>query len=138
MKTHVPTTQTLVRHWHIFDAQNQVLGRLATEVAVKLTGKHKPDFARHLDMGDQVVIINAEKITTTGHKDAQKLYRRHSGYPGGFREITLGKLRLEKPTEVIKHAVSGMLPDNKLKDHMLTRLHIFIGPKNPYAQHFNK
>lgn len=136
MTTHVPTTQTLTRYWHLFDAQNQVLGRLATQAAVKLMGKHKPDFARHLDMGDHVVIINAEKIVTTGNKDAQKLYRKHSGYPGGFREISLAKLRLEKPTEVLHKAIAGMLPSNKLQDRMLTRLHIFIGPTNPYAQHF--
>lgn len=136
MTTHVPTLQTVNRKWHLLDAQDQILGRLATTAAVKIMGKNKSDFIRHVDMGDHVVILNAEKVVTTGNKVTQKLYRRHSGYPGGFREITLEKLKQEKPAEVVLNAVKGMLPDNKLKAKMLTRLHIIVGSDNLYAQHF--
>jgi large subunit ribosomal protein L13 len=134
--TVVPTPATLNRAWHLIDAQGQVLGRVATEAAVKLMGKNKTDFARHLDMGDHVVILNAEQIAVTGSKESQKLYHRHSGYPGGFRKTTLTQLRASKPTEILHHAISGMLPDNKLKASMLRRLHLIIGSTNPYAGHF--
>jgi large subunit ribosomal protein L13 len=136
MITVSPSIQSVDRKWHLLDAKGQVLGRLATQAAVFLMGKNKPDFVRHLDLGDHVVILNAESVAVTGNKKTQKTYHRHSGYPGGHRQITLGKLQQEKPAEVIRHAVFGMLPDNKLQDRMMTRLHIIIGPDNPYAQHF--
>lgn len=137
-KTYSPSIKDLKRNWHLIDASDQVLGRIATQAAHLLMGKHKVDFVRHLDWGDHVVIINAEKAVTTGRKETQKKYVRHSGYPGGYRETTLEKLRAEKPTEVLKHAVSGMLPNNKLRDRMIKRLYLIVGSENPYAKYFNQ
>ena len=136
MKTYSPSAFDITRSWHLINAQGQILGRLATQVAVFLTGKHKPTFTSHLDTGDNVVIINSEKIVTTGKKEAQKNYYRHSGYPGGLKQTTLGKLREDHPDRIIIHAVSGMLPKNKLRDPRLKRLHVVIGDQHPYGQHF--
>lgn len=136
MKTFTPTPTDIKRNWHLVDASDQVLGRLATQVSIWLMGKHKTSFATHMDMGDNIVVINAAKVVTTGNKEADKKYYRHSGYPGGLRTTTLDKLRQTKPTEIIKHAVSGMLPKNKLRDRRLLRLHIYAGDTHPYGQHF--
>jgi large subunit ribosomal protein L13 len=107
------------RRWHVIDASGKVLGRVATQAAGLLMGKHKPIFCRHLDPGDYVVVINAEKVRVTGNKAQQKLYYRHSGYPGGFKSVNLEKMMQTHPTRVIEHAVKGMLPNNRLRAKMM-------------------
>lgn len=135
-KTYSPKISEIKRDWHLLDAQGELIGRLSTQAAILLMGKHKPTFVRHLDSGDHVVIINCEKIKSTGQKESQKVYTRHTGWPGGLRQTTLAKLRQDKPQQILTHAISGMLPDNKLKDKMLKHLHLVIGPENPYAKYF--
>ncbi|MDP3998789.1 MAG: 50S ribosomal protein L13 [bacterium] len=120
------------RAWHLFNAKDQVLGRLASPIAQLLMGKGKPYFVRHLDCGDYVVVVNARDIKVTGKKEEKKMYYRHSGYPGGFRQDPLKKWRSEKPESILIHAVRGMLPQNKLRDRMLRRLKVIAGDKNPY------
>lgn len=124
------------RSWHLFDVEGKILGRIASEIAKVLMGKSKPYFVSNLDCGDYAVIINAQKIKVTGRKEAQKRYSRHSGYPGGYREETLAELRKRNPGDVIKFAVLGMLPQNKLRDRMLTRLFIFKSTEHPYIDKF--
>lgn len=114
------------------DAKGEILGRLASRAAIFLMGKHKANYSAHMDSGDYVVVLNAEKIELTGKKKEQKVYRKHSGYPGGFKEIAFEKLSREKPARVIEYAVSGMLPDNRLKADRMARLKVLIGEKNPY------
>ena len=133
MKTYSPKVSEIHRDWRLVDASGQILGRLATQIAIWLSGKHKPVFASHLDMGDNVVIVNAAKIVVTGHKAHAKVYYRHSGYPGGLKVTAFAKA---KPEDIIKHAVAGMLPKNKLHDPRLLRLHIYAGETHPYGQHF--
>lgn len=120
------------RSWHLFDAEGKILGRIASEIAKVLIGKSKPYFVRSLDCGDYAVVINAQKVRITGKKELQKKYSRHSGYPGGYREETLMELRKRNPTDIIRFAVLGMLPQNKLQNRMLTRLFIFKGAEHPY------
>ncbi len=134
MKTYQPKAKEVKRNWHLVDAKGEILGRLASKVAQLLTGKGKATYSSHMDSGDYVVVINAEKIEVTGKKKTQKLYRSHSGFPGGFKEVSFAKMSLEKPEEIIKHAVMGMLPDNRLKRDRVTRLKIVVGDKNPYAE----
>ena len=136
MKTYSPSKTAVKRNWHLLDAKDQVIGRLATQAAVFLMGKHKTDYVHHLDWGDHVVVINAASARVTGNKETQKVYTRHTGFPGGLRQITLEKLRIKKPEFIIEHAVSGMLPKNKLRDEMLKRLHVFVGDTHKYGQHF--
>ena len=124
------------RSWHLFDVEGKILGRVASEIAKILIGKSKPYFVSHLDCGDYAVVINAEKVKVTGKKETQKKYSRHSGYPGGYREETLMELRQRNPADIIKFAVLGMLPQNKLRDRMLTRLFIFKGEEHPYGDKF--
>ena len=124
------------RSWHLIDASEKILGRMSTEIAKILMGKSKPYYVANLDCGDYAVVINAEKIRVTGKKESQKKYSRHSGYPGGYKEETLGNLRKRNPSEIVKYAVSGMLPQNKLKDRMLSRLFIFPGEEHPYKDKF--
>lgn len=129
-----PTRQSEIkRDWHLVDAKGQILGRLATVIAGLLMGKTKPYFVRHLDCGDFVVVINAKDVKVTGKKEKQKIYTRYSGYPGGLKRETLGQLRQRYPEKIIMEAVKGMLPQNKLRDRMLTRLYIFAGDKHPYS-----
>ena len=120
------------RPWHLIDADGQVLGRLATQVATLLRGKHKPTFTPFLDSGDQVVVINADKIVLTGRKLEQKVHYRHSGYPGGLREITYQRLMREHPDRVVMYAVRGMLPKNRLGRKLLKKLRIYAGPDHPH------
>lgn len=136
MKTFSPKSSQTTRDWHLLDAKDQVLGRLATQVAVWLMGKHKPAFSRHLDLGDHVVVINAARVTVTGRKADQKLYHRHSGYPGGMKVTRLADLLARDPAQVITKAVSGMLPDNKLKRQILRHLHVYPSSSHPYAKQF--
>ncbi len=128
-----PTTASdIVRSWHLIDVRDRVLGRVATEIAQKLMGKYKPYFVRHLDCGDNVVVINATYVAVTGKKEKEKVYTRYSGYPGGLKEKALWQLRREKPREVIRHAVYGMLPKNKLRDRLITRLWVYPEKEHPY------
>ena len=124
------------RAWHQIDVKDKTLGRISTEIALLLMGKGKVNFVRNLDCGDYVVITNAKYIKVTGKKEEKKNYYRHSGYPGGFRSETLKELRARKPEDVIKHAVKGMLPDNRLKDKMLARLFIFAEAEHKYNDKF--
>jgi len=114
------------------------LGRSSTKIAGLLMGKSKTNFVRNLDCGDYVVILNASKVKVTGNKEENKVYVRHSGYPGGFRSETLEELRSRKPEDIIRHAVKGMLPDNRLRDKMLKRMFVFSGPEHTYADKFGK
>ena len=119
--------------WVVVDAQNKVLGRLATQIAMRLRGKHHPEYTPHIDTGDFVVVINAEKITVTANKRANKKYYRHSGYPGGIKERTLNDMLERRPEEVIRHAVKGMLPRNRLARKQLTKLKVYAGPEHPHV-----
>lgn len=121
------------RTWNLIDAKDQILGRLSTKIALLLMGKNKPYFVRNLDCGNFVVIVNAKKIKVTGQKEEKKVYNRHSGYPGGFKTQPLSRLRREKPEEIVRHAVMGMLPNNKLRDKLITRLYIFEDDKHTYT-----
>ncbi|MCJ7805397.1 50S ribosomal protein L13 [Patescibacteria group bacterium] len=135
-KTFQPKEKEIKRVWHLIDAKGQVLGRLATKVSGLLMGKGKATYAPHLDSGDFVVVTNAEKITVTGKKALQKVYRGHSGYPGGFKEVSFEKMLKEHPERIIEHAVKGMLPDNRLKKDRMTRLKVVVGDKNPFENKF--
>ncbi len=132
LKTYSTKASDIKREWHIFDASDKILGRLATQIASLLMGKHKPMFCRHLDVGDFVVVINAEKVRVTGNKAKQKLYYRHSGYPGGLKSISLEKMMQTHPTRVIEYAVKGMLPHNRLEAKMMKRLRVCVGDIHPY------
>jgi large subunit ribosomal protein L13 len=132
MKTYSTKASEIERQWHVIDASGKILGKLATEAAKLLMGKHKPTFSRHLDTGDFVVIINAEKVRFTGKKAEQKLYHSHSGYPGGLKTINLERLMQTHPTRVIEHAVKGMLPHNRLGAKMLKKLKVYAGEEHPH------
>ena len=132
MKTYSTKLKDIQRQWHLVDLEGQVLGRVATQIAQLLMGKHKPYYTSHLDCGDYVVAINAAKIKVTGKKAQQKLYRRHSGYPGGFKEIPFERQLKKDPTKIILWAVKGMLPKNKLRARRLARLKIFADANHPY------
>jgi len=138
MKTFQPKEKEIKRSWHLIDAKDGVLGRIATQIAMYLMGKNKPTYSPHLDSGDYVVVLNAEKVVLTGKKPLQKVYRHHSGYPGGLKEISLAKMKKEHPERILEHAVSGMLPDNRLKKDRMARLKVLVGERNPYADKFNK
>jgi large subunit ribosomal protein L13 len=133
MKTYQPKTGEINRRWILVDAQGQTLGRLASRVAVILRGKDKPVFAPHTDVGDFVVVINAEKVAVTGRKLRQKEYYHHSQHPGGLKTIRLGKLLREKPERVLEKAVRGMLPKTKLGDALFGKLKVYAGPTHPHA-----
>jgi large subunit ribosomal protein L13 len=132
-KTYLPSQDTLERNWYIVDAADQRLGRLATEIAMVLRGKRKPDFTPFMDVGDFVVVINAEKIDVTGKKRSQKLYRRHSGRPGGMKTETFAKLQARIPERIIEQAVKGMLPKNSLGRQLFTKLKVYAGADHPHA-----
>lgn len=133
MKTHVTKGSEIRRTWHVVDAKGVVLGRLASEVAVLLRGKHKPDYTPHLDGGDHVVIVNADQVVLSGRKPDQKMRRRYSGYPGGMRSTSYRDWMAAQPTEVVRHAVQGMLPRNRLGRQMITKLKIYAGPEHPHV-----
>jgi len=132
MKTFNVKKEEIIKDWCVVDGQGKILGRLASEIASRLRGKHKPIYTPHLDTGDFVIVVNAEKIRLTGNKLANKIYYRHSGYPGGLTETTAGKLMQEKPEDVLKIAVRGMLPKNTLGRAMLKKLKIYKGPEHPH------
>ncbi|EPR44464.1 ribosomal protein L13 [Desulfovibrio sp. X2] len=133
MKTWTPTPQDIKRDWLMVDAQDKILGRLATQIAMRLRGKHKPEFAPHMDNGDFVVVVNAEKIKVTGNKLLDKKYYRHTGFPGGLKETSLRDQLAKKPEEVIRLAVRGMLPKNRLGRQLLKKLKIYAGPEHPHG-----
>ena len=133
MKTYVATPQDRERNWLVVDAEGQTLGRLATQIADALRGKRKPAYTPHVDVGDFVVVVNAEKVAVTGAKRQQKMYYRHSGYPGGLKSRTLNDMLERRPEEVIRLAVRGMLPKNRLARKQLTKLKVYAGPDHPHA-----
>ncbi len=132
MKTYSLKLDDIDRKWYLVDARGQVLGRLAAEIATILRGKKKPDFSYHMDNGDHVVVINAEKVEVTGRKKDQKLYHHHSRYPGGMRTRTFAEVQARKPEQIIRLAVKGMLPHNTLGRQMLKKLRIYAGPDHPH------
>jgi large subunit ribosomal protein L13 len=132
MKTYSAKPKEIEQRWYVVDAEGQTLGRLATRIADTLRGKRKPQFTPHVDTGDFVVVVNAEKIAVTGKKLEQKLYYRHSGYPGGLRSRTLAEQLERRPTEVIRKAVKGMLPRNRLARRQITKLKVYSGPTHPH------
>jgi large subunit ribosomal protein L13 len=131
-KTYTPKASEIERRWFVVDADGQTLGRLATRVARLLLGKHKPTYATHIDVGDHVIVVNAKKIKVTGNKLETKQYARHSGYPGGFRQESLGHLLERRPEEVIRRAVKGMLPSNTLGTQQLRKLKVYAGSNHPH------
>jgi len=137
-KTRVTKAKEIKREWHLINAQDQILGRMAVEIAALLMGKNKPSFVPYLDSGDYVVVINAAKVKVSGRKAENKLYYRHSGYPGGFKKVTFAQQMAKDPTQIIRHAVEGMLPKNKLRDQRLARLKVFIDEKHNYEDKFKK
>ncbi|MFC1931688.1 50S ribosomal protein L13 [Chloroflexota bacterium] len=132
MKTYSTKPAEIKRQWHVIDAKDKILGRLATRIAGLLMGKHKPTFSPNLDTGDFVIVINADKVRVTGNKAKQKLYYSHSGYPGGFKSIALEKMMQTNPTRVIEHAVNGMLPHTRLGASIKKRLRVYIGDTHPH------
>ncbi|WP_336920751.1 50S ribosomal protein L13 [Aquipuribacter sp. SD81] len=133
MRTFSPRPGDVERHWHVIDASDVVLGRLASRTAQLLRGKHKAVFAPHVDTGDFVVIVNAEKVALTGSKRDQKIAYRHSGYPGGLKAVGYTELLATKPTRAVEKAVAGMLPKNALGRQMLSKLKVYAGPEHPHA-----
>ena len=131
MKTYHPTAKEVKRNWHLIDAKDKILGRLSTDIAMKLMGKQKAEYSPHMDNGDAVVVYNAADIKVTGKKAEQKKYFGHSGYPGGFKEVTYAKLMKENPTRILELAVKRMLPENRLRDKRMARF--FIYPGNEYG-----
>lgn len=131
-KTPLPTKETLDQKWYVIDAADQRLGRLATEIAMILRGKNKPTFTPHMDTGDFVIVLNAEKVVVTGKKPQQKLYRRHSGRPGGMKTETFAKLQARIPERIIEQAVKGMLPKNSLGRQLFTKLKVYTGSEHPH------
>ena len=133
MKTYVAKPTDRQRDWYVVDAEGKTLGRLATQLADALRGKRKPEYTPHCDTGDFVIVVNAEKIVVTGNKRNDKLYWRHSGYPGGIRSRTLNEMLERRPEEVIRKAVKGMLPRNRLAAQQLRKLKVYAGPEHPHA-----
>ncbi len=133
MKSFIAKPHEVERKWFVLDAEGKTLGRLASEVASVLRGKRKPIYTPHVDCGDYVIIINAEKVAVTGKKRKEKIYKRHTGYPGGLRELTFEKLQDKRPEEIINHAVRGMLPKGKLGRQMFKKMKVFVGPVHTHA-----
>ena len=133
MKTFSPKPEDITREWFIVDAEDQILGRLANQIAHRLRGKHKPEFAPHVDNGDFIVVVNCEKIKVTGKKMADKMYYRHTGFPGGLREANLETMLEKKPEDVIRKAVQGNLPKNRLGRALLKKLKVYAGTEHPHA-----
>lgn len=131
-KTYLPTQDSLEKNWYVIDAEGQRLGRLATEIAMILRGKNKPTYSPHLDTGDFVIVVNAEKVVVTGKKSSQKLYRRHSGRPGGMKTETFAHLQNRLPERIIEQAVKGMLPKNALGRKLFTKLKVYAGATHPH------
>ena len=133
MKSYIAKPAEVERKWYVIDAEDKTLGKIASEVASILRGKKKPIYTPHVDTGDYVIVINAEKVRVTGKKGEQKIYKSHSGYPGGLKETTLRELRAKKPEEIIRHAVKGMMPKGKLGRQMFKKLKVYAGPEHPHT-----
>jgi len=132
VKTTVPKTNSIEKRWYLIDAQGQILGRMASQIATLLRGKHRPQYTPHLDLGDHVVVINADKIKVTGRKLSKKFYTRYTGYPGGLRKIVYEKVMKNRPEKILFHAVKGMLPKNRLGRKMIKKLRIYSGREHPH------
>jgi large subunit ribosomal protein L13 len=132
MSTHFPSAKSVERAWHVIDAQDQVLGRLAAQAANLLMGKHKPIYTPFLDTGDHVIVINAGKVKLTGAKEEQKMYRRHTGYPGGLKETNAKRMRETFPERIVELAIWGMLPKTTLGKHMYKKLKVYAGDQHPH------
>lgn len=133
MKSYIAKPADVDRKWYVIDAEGKTLGKLAVEAAMILRGKKKPIYTPHIDTGDYVIVINAEKVCVTGKKESDKIYKHHSGYPGGLKETPLKELRAKQPEEVICHAVKGMMPKGKLGRQMFKKLKVYAGPEHPHA-----
>ena len=133
MKSYIAKPAEVERKWYVIDAEDKTVGKIASEVASILRGKKKPIYTPHVDTGDYVIVINAEKVRVTGKKEEQKIYKSHSGYPGGLKETTLRELRAKKPEEIIRHAVKGMMPKGKLGRQMFKKLKVYAGPEHPHT-----
>jgi large subunit ribosomal protein L13 len=133
VRTYSPKASEITRKWFVIDAEDLVLGRLSTEAARILRGKHKATFAPHLDTGDHVIVVNCDKVVVTANKAEQKLVHRHSGYPGGLKTRTFGEAHAARPEETVRRAIRGMLPKNRLGRQMLTKLQVYAGPVHPHA-----
>ena len=132
-KTKSANAESVVRKWHVVDAEGEIVGRVASKIASVLRGKHKPDFTPHFDNGDHVIVINAEKVRFTGDKTNKKVYLRHTGYPGGQRKATPRQLFARKPERILEMAVKGMLPKTKLGRAQFKKLHLYVGPEHPHS-----
>lgn len=132
MKSYMARPQEVERKWHVIDAEDKTLGRLASEIARILRGKNKPQYTPHVDTGDFVVVVNADRVTVSGKKAEQKLYRRHTGYPGGLREKSYEQMMDQKPTEILRKAVYGMMPKTRLGRQQFKKLKIYAGPEHPH------
>jgi len=133
MKTFSAKAQAVSHQWYVVDASGQTLGRLASQIAKYLRGKHKPEYTPHVDTGDYIVVVNAEKIAVTGKKMSDKIYYSHTGFPGGLKAITLEKLLAKNPIKVMEHAVKGMLPKNPLGRDMFRKLKVYVGDEHPHS-----
>lgn len=133
MPTYSPSAKDITRDWYVVDAEGQTLGRIATRIATVLRGKHKPTFTPHMDMGDHVIVVNADRIVLTGDKAEKKLYHSHSGFPGGIRSVPFAAMLAKQPTDVVETAIKGMLPKNKLGRQMGLKLKVYAGPEHPHA-----
>lgn len=133
MKTFSAKAHEVKRDWYVVDASNKVLGRLATEIARRLRGKHKAEYTPHVDTGDYIIVTNAEKVTVTGRKFKEKVYYHHTGFPGGIKSTTFDKMQLKNPTRIIELAVKGMLPKNPLGREMYRKLKVYVGTDHPHA-----
>ncbi|MGB3682365.1 MAG: 50S ribosomal protein L13 [Rubrobacteraceae bacterium] len=132
MKSYMARPQEVERNWYVIDAEGQTLGRLASEIARLLRGKSKPQYTPHVDTGDFVIVVNAEQVNVTGRKAEQKLYRRHTGYPGGLKEVTYGQMMDRKPADILRKAVYGMMPKTRLARQQFRKLKIYTGPEHPH------
>jgi large subunit ribosomal protein L13 len=133
MKTYSANAETVKREWFVIDATDKVLGRLSTEIARRLRGKHKPEYTPHVDTGDYIVVINAEKVRVTGNKETDKMYHHHTGYIGSLKSVSLAKMRASHPDRIIKHSVKGMLPKNSLGRAMFKKLKVYAGSSHEHA-----
>ena len=133
MKTYSANAETVKREWFVIDATDKVLGRLSTEIALRLRGKHKPEYTPHVDTGDYIVVINAEKVRVTGNKETDKMYHHHTGYIGSLKSVNLAKMRATHPDRIIKHSVKGMLPKNSLGRAMFKKLKVYAGSSHEHA-----
>jgi large subunit ribosomal protein L13 len=132
LKTYSVKLADIQREWHVIDAEGQTLGRLCTKIATLIRGKHKPTYTTHLDVGDYVIVVNAGKVVVTGDKENQKMYYRHSNYPGGLKSMNYAEMMKKHPSRIIEHAVKGMIPHNRLGAAMMKKLKIYVGPTHPH------